>query len=506
MFKQLKLWMGIVQLNSKNITIQIISYLICIICALVGPLALSLFISSISSANFSLALLWLGIDVAIKILEQLSWHFNYSNFTGLIAPTYLYLQEKLIMTSLNSAKAKNKEEFDYVVANDLYTISAYIDKLIFGISNLLKAIIITVVIFYYSYAIGTIIIAVAILAYFIIAFYAGQRNKTTKLLYNKELSFTKKFDEMQTKKDIIKKYNLENAVIYEEERRLFEYVKSYEKVTKNRSFKDNLLQVYWCVMISVCLAILVYEFRQATLSLALFLTIYNYLLMYSKITQNIFDFRLELLEVGTSLERFNNVVDIAEENKKLVLTKIKDIEIPRFNERVDAKEQSIVIPLNTVAVFKDGAYSELFNNPTKNFKINNIDISQIDFNEVCKFVSYDNEMFDDSIIENFQIINPNLKEISNILKLLGLNYYIDSLSEKEYANIIDNKDIIINFKFNLARAILSNSNIIFLDVAKLNDADLSSVMKTIIIMKNNKIFLIYDKNNRINRKKILIVE
>ena len=224
MFKQLKLWKGIVRLNSKSVTIQVISYMVCMICALVGPLALSLFISFISSANFSLALLWLGIDLAIKILEHLSWHFNYSNFTGLIAPTYLYLQEKLTTTALNSGNLKNKEEFDYVVSNDLYTLSAYIDKFIFGIYNLLKAIIITIVIFYYSYAIGTIIVSVAIVGYFIIAFYAGQRKKTTKLLYNKEMSFTKKFDEMQSKKDVIKKYNLENAVIYEEERRLFDYV------------------------------------------------------------------------------------------------------------------------------------------------------------------------------------------------------------------------------------------------------------------------------------------
>ena len=171
MFKQLKLWKGIVRLNSKNVTVQTISYVICLLCALVGPLALSLFISYVSSSNFTLALLWLGIDVAIKILEHLSWHFNYSNYTGLIAPTYLHMQEKLAMTALNGVKSNNKEEFNYVLSNDLYTISSYIDKFIFGLSNLLKAFIITFVIFYYSYAIGTIIVVAAILGYFIISFY-----------------------------------------------------------------------------------------------------------------------------------------------------------------------------------------------------------------------------------------------------------------------------------------------------------------------------------------------
>ena len=96
MLKQFKLWKSLVKINSKNLTIQAISYGVCLICALVSPVALSFFISYISSAEFTLALLWLGIDLAIKLLEQLSWHFNYSNFTRLIAPTYLSLQENIL--------------------------------------------------------------------------------------------------------------------------------------------------------------------------------------------------------------------------------------------------------------------------------------------------------------------------------------------------------------------------------------------------------------------------
>ena len=506
MFKQLKLWKNIVTLNSKFVLIQATTYVVSVFCAIISPIALSYFISFVSSSEFSLALLWLGIDLAIKLLEQLSWHFNYSNFTPLIAPTYLRLHESLVMTALSPIDKNIKNEFDYVVSNDLYTISSYIDKLLFGICNFLKLVIITIIIFIYSYAIGTIILAVSILGYFILTFYVGQRRKTDNDLYLKELSLTKKFGEIQKKHDVIKKYNLEKAVFFGGKRRVEDYVGSYYKTTNNRSIKDNIIQIYWNVMLAICLAILVFEFRKATLSLTLFLAIYNYLLMYTSITRNVFDFKLEINELAVALGRFKNVISTEQENKKPIIDEIYSIEIPKLNARINAKEKSIEIPVGSVVLFKGREYKKLFLTPVIDFKVNNIDISKIDFDYVCKVVSYDNEMFDDSIIENLQIINPDLKQISNVIKLLDLNGFINSLPDKEMSNISETNDRSINFKLNLAKAILSNSKVIFLNVSELKDEDLSKVFKTIIIMRKTRIFLVYDENNRINRKNVLIVE
>lgn len=506
MFKQLKLWKSIISLNTRNVITQVITSVVCVACALLSPIALSYFISFVSSAEFSLALLWLGIDLALKLLEQLSWHFNYSNFTRLIAPTYLSLQEKLTSTVLKGVPKDKKDEFDYVEANDIYTISVYIDKIILRLSNLIKFVVVSAVIFFYSYAIGTIILAVSVLGYFILCFYMGQRGKSSKDLYRKEISVTKKFQEIQDKRDIIKKYNLENAVAFEENRRLDDYVKSYDKATKTRSLKENLLKIYWIIALSVCLAILVYEFRQATLTLTVFLAVYNYLLMYARITENVFDFRLETQELAVALERYNGVVDIESEIQKQVISVVEDVTFPRLNARVNAKEKTVKIPKDTVAVFRDGEYKRMFSMPAKGFKINDLEVSKVDIDKVCKFVSYENEMFDDTIIENLQIINPDLKEIANCLHLSGLTRYIDGLSDKEYANISNCEDRVINFKFNLVKACLSDSKIIFCNLDELDDEDLSSVLRLIILMKKNRIFLLLDERARVNRKKILIVE
>ena len=506
MFKQFKEWKRIVILNPRSVTIQVVTCIVSVVCALLSPLALSHFISYISSGVFNLAFLWLAIDLALKLLEQLSWHFNYSNYTKLIAPTYLSLQERLTLVALEPLPRDKNFELDYVISNDLYVISNFIDRLILRLCNLIKLIAVSAVIFYYSYAIGTIILVVSILGFFILSFYTSQNKKITKSLYQKEKSVTKKFDEIQAKRDVIKKYNLENAVAYEERRRLSSYVRGYQSTTKSRSVKDNLLQIYWYIMVAVCIAILVYEFRKASLTLTIFLTLYNYLLMYSKITENLFDFKIETGELAVSLERFQSVLNVDGEKEKQVLTEVKDISLPRVNARSNAKDKNVKIPCGNVAVFRSSAYQKFFKLPAKDFQINGIDISEIDFNKVCKMVSYDNEMFDDSIIENMQIISADIKKISSLLQLVGLAKYIDNLPEKEYTNIVDSSDESINFKFNLVRAILSDAKIIFLDLSKLADDDLPSIMKTVIPVKNNRIFLILDEAGRINRKKILIVE
>ena len=108
MFKQLKLWKNIVTLNSKFVLIQATTYVVSVFCAIISPIALSYFISFVSSSEFSLALLWLGIDLAIKLLEQLSWHFNYSNFTP---PSYKF---KLYSTNCSAVFKKGYVKALYI--------------------------------------------------------------------------------------------------------------------------------------------------------------------------------------------------------------------------------------------------------------------------------------------------------------------------------------------------------------------------------------------------------
>ncbi len=506
MFKQLKLWKKIITVNKRSVVNQSISYLVCVVCALVSPIALSHFIGLVSNGEFSGALLWLGIDLALKILEQLSWHFNYSNFTSLIAPTYMKLQAKMTECALVNSNKEFQENFDFVMANDISTIATFIDKLLLRISNLIKFLVVTGIVIYYSYAIGTIILAVSALGYFILVFYAMQRKKIDKEVFNKEMYASHKLDEINQKKDIIKKYNLQSAVAYESERRFYSYVGSYNKSTKNKSAKDNLLQIYWYIMIAICLAILVYQFRESTISIVVFLAIYNYLLMYSSITRNIFDFKIEAEELGVAIARFNDLTNIESELEKERIEEIKEISIPKMNTRINAKEKFVNVKQGEIVAFKSEKYRWLFSMPPKDFTINGVDISSIDFDRICKVVSYKNEMFDDSIIENLQIIDNDTKRIFVLIQNLGLADFVKALPSGEYTNISDNKDETINFKFNLIRAILSTSKIIFLDIEKIDDADLLMVLKTILVNSEGRTYFLLDKENRVKRKKIINVE
>lgn len=506
MLKHLKSWKSLIRVNSRSIIVSSVTSLICVVCSLVSPIALSYFIGLVSEHAFTLALVWLGIDLMLKLLEQLSWHFNYSNFVKLIGPTYMHLQQQLTVTALKPMDGETKTTLDYVIGNDLYTISSYLDKLIIRLANLLKLIAVTVVIFFYSYSIGTIILAVSVLGYFILCFYMTQKKKSSSHLYIKEKSVTEKFNEIFSKKDVIKKYNLENAVIFEENRRLYNYVESYSESTKKRSIKDNLLQIYWYTMLAVMFAILVYEFKRANLTLTIFLAIYNYLLMYSKITENIFDFKLETAELGIAIERYNEVVNIESEEEKETITKLTDVKIEKINPRANAKDKHLLFKPDEVVVIKDPAYKKYFTLPPSGIAINNISIENLDYDRICKIVSTANEMFDDTIIENLQIINNDLKRISNLVSLVGLTRFINSLEDKEYANIIDNTDPEINLKFNLVRAILSDAKVIFIPLDDLEDNCLTDIMKAITATRNGRVYILLDEKGRINRKKITIVE
>lgn len=506
MLKQLKAWRSLIRVNAKSIFVSTITSVICVACSLTSPIALSNFIGQISEHSFTLALIWLGIDLMLKLLEQLSWHFNYSNFVKLIGPTYMHLQQSLTLTALKPIDNDKKNTLDYVIGNDLYTISSYIDKLIIRLGGLLKLVTVSVVIFLYSYSIGTIILAVSVLGYFILSFYMTQKKKTTKRLYTEEKSVTEKFNEIFNKKDVIKKYNLENAVIFEENRRLYNYVESYSDSTKKRSIKDNLLQIYWYTMLAVMFAILVYEYKQASLTLTIFLAIYNYLLMYSKITENVFDLKLETVELGLAIERYNDIINIESEEKKESITKLTHVQIEKINPRANAKEKHLLFKPDEVVVLKDPAYKKYFTLPPSGIAINNISIEHLDYDQICKIVTQSNEMFDDTIIENLQIISCDLKRISNLITLIGLTKFINSLEDKEYTNIIDNTDPEIHLKFNLVRAILSDAKVIFLPLDDLSDDCIGDIMKTITATRNGRVYILLDEKNRINRKKLTIVE
>ena len=338
-------------------------------------------------------------------------------------------------------------------------------------------------------------------------------------MQSNEMASARKTDEIINMADVINKYNLNSPVLLEQERRLKGYVNSYNTLYSKRSLKDNFILIYWYTMLSIVFMVCYFEFNNLVLSLSVFLVLIDYSTSFVKLTENAFDFTIEITELEEKVKRVNDYLCLSKKADTRTPPCNNDGTVADSKQRVvgeQYKNDSKAIFLLTytkvgtqngknkftqeftigkIYIFQDVFFSDLFyENKSPKIKIMADDELYENIYQLPNLleVTDKNEMFNDNCLQNLQIIKNDTDLIFDITKTLGLDEILNNLSQEEqqFANRISNEATII--LLNIVRALLSDAQIVCIKIDdRIKDftKKLSTTLKTFGV---NKCILIYD--------------
>lgn len=522
MINILKEWKKLIAIEGVSCKLSILTNIVILICGITEPIALSSFIGNASVHNSTLALIWLGINLGLIIMEHIAWHINYTNYTKLISPTYINLQKRVTSAVLKAQELPlDSVKLNYCINSDIFGIATFIDTLILRIASIIKFLILLVIIFVYSYVVGVMLVVMSAVGYSLLIMYNRLKQKSTSIMQSNEMASARKTDEIINMTDVINKYNLNSPVLLEQERRLKGYVNSYNTLYSKRSLKDNFILIYWYTMLSIVFMVCYFEFNNLVLPLSVFLVLIDYSTSFVKLTENAFDFTIEITELEEKVKRVNDYLSLShneniskttcnsgktnlDDEQRVAEQKHKNENAPQTvlsltylkNSTQKGKNKfTQEFTIGKIYIFQDVFFGDLFyNNKSPKIKIMADDELYENIYQLPNLleVTDKNEMFNDDCLQNLQIIKNDTDLIFDITKTLGLDEILNNLSQEEqqFANRISNEATII--LLNIVRALLSEAQIVCIKIDdRIKDftKKLSTTLKT---FGKDKCILLYD--------------
>ena len=502
MLKLLKKWKSLTIIPRKELIVGIITNVICVFCAVVEPIALSSFVSNATIHATGLALLWLAINLGVVIMEHISWHINYSNYTYLISPTYNDLQEKITSAVLiNNGENVDKQKLNYCINTDIFGIATFVDTIVIRACGILKFLTILIIIFIYSYVVGVLLVVMSAIGYLLLLFYNKSRVKTSIETQTQEIATARKTNEIINMANIIKKYDLESPVLLEQERRLKGYVNSYNNLYTKKSIKDNFIQIYWYAMLTVIFVVCLFEYNALVLPLSVFLVLIDYSVTFVKLTENAFDFTIEITELEDKVNRTEEFINLAKTNEVTIDSTADEkqsnqlvISSNKLFKMQAGSKKKLVLEASKIMVFHSAKFYKLFFDENQtDYKITYLNQEYNALNQIPEsmLVTCKNEMFADTILQNLQIINNDEAKIDQILKEFEISDAVAQIDSRpnNYANTIQNKNL--NLLINLTRGLLNNSKILIVQLEDGCSLCIKDLVKSIKNLTEDRIVLLY---------------
>ena len=504
----LKNYKQLIKIKPKHIFLTSLTIILINTLNICLPITLSLLISHTTQGNFQMAFLWLSIMFLLQLLQNLAWHINYLNYSNIVLPTYKNLYLTLANSTINNFNYIDKEAINFVITNDIFNISSFLDKFITKLGKLLKYFTVLTIITFYNYIIGLFLLFASIVIYFLVAIYNKHKLKLNQEIYTASKRTNEKFDEILNKQNLIADFSLEDITIKEQERRLDEYIYNYKKLNNYKSIKDNWLKILWAFLISICFIFLINSFSVFKISLPIFLLLIDYITTFSNCTNEIFDIKILFSELNNSITRYNKTLYPNTQNQFLIQNHNAEITINgkiKINSKIHNKNFKVnkgsinyIKENNQTTPLKQCFFKQIENNFSifiDNYNICNL--TKKEYLYLFGFANTKTNYFSDSLIKNMLIINPNANTYKKEFKLFNIKDIIEKLENKENTNLTINKNNLSEFekfKLSLFRCTISNAKFLLLDINfKLpTKNNLNTILKEI---KKNKTIFIFDSSN-----------
>lgn len=499
--KLLKKWVPIIKLIKEDKWKLVVSGILIFLCGLAGIFTGYLngaAVEAITNSNAKLAIMYLTMYFFIGV-------FIGTILSGLANSMLLKIESKLTRVlgfntykkALNLPAVAFEEmssgEIINRITNDTDSLSFTFGKMINMISSIVTALVILVYVFFNSWIVGLILIAFLIILYFIIKKYTPLLKDAHKERKASQDTFTSLANESIRGIREIKTLGIKDQLITNAKKSIGDIFKISKKEI-NLETRFNIIVSFLKTTLEVgtfivCIILLYY--KQITLTFFIAMTYYIYRYMWFIECLN--DFTQTYQKVSVSLDRVNEIL----ENKKFDdvvfgntdikdmkgIIEFKDVSFAYPNEEKVLDDFNLVIePNKKVAIVGASGQgkSTLFNLITRLFDaktgtilidgINILDISEECLRKNVSIIRQDPFIFNRTILENFKIIDENikLKDVKKYIKEAYLDEYIESLPKK-YDTLLGEGGVNLSGgqkqRLAIARTLAKNSKIILFDEA-----------------------------------------
>ena len=459
------------------------------ICLLVAPIFAAKATVSITSEQFTPAIVNLIIVFAILLLRNFIWHLNYSIYSKIIKHSYNKINSEFIDKSLR-AKQKNfkstsKEKFLNIAHTDVLTVSDLADKLATISARFVILIVTIVIIFNINVIAGFIVIFADIINYFLLTWLNKKRAVYIKKIRESQDYQFETIGEIVDKRDSLIDLGLDDSAKERYDVILNKYSNNLHKRTFWDSCVDNWFYVFYHAIILLVTIFLVITVSEGQLSVETYFVIIAYITTGIENTNSIYTIIPKIRDVAIATERIKLIINFVERNKiEYGKNNLKDIlgSVVFYNVNYGGDDEGNPELKNFSVLLKENQTHLILGNkkcgkrtvfnllrraiiPTKgiiNFGgINITDYTKRAHQDNFSYVTTKPTFFKQSILDNLMIVEKDIDKIFEICKEIGVFEYIDNLPDK-FDSDIDSLPYEKSYMISLTRMLLAKTEVIVL--------------------------------------------
>jgi len=442
------------------------------------------------SKNWSMAFLFLMLELATIILRNVSMHIQYYFYgkqiihirTNVANKVY----KKIISCKNSELKTITKEKVTNIALNNMSNLSEFPDSIASFIAYSIQVVVTLVTVFVSNWIAGVIVALLGVVNFFAYYNYNKRLGTLMNERYEKKDELYKSYCKVIDGKNLIHELNANKVYRREVVDGVKAFSESYAHYYNVYSWKNNMYWATWNVVVYAIAALMMFFVSKGSLDIAIYLIIVPYLSTCTDKLCTLFDKTSNLENMRVDVDRVNLILGLSDRELE------KYGNINKQNEgynlgfvnvtcNATSKETSFIknadmsFNMGTINLVKGekGSGKRSIFDLLRRYRKPNDGLIMLDnlnlyyynektFKSHINYCSSHPEFIKGTIRENLRLVKKNMTKIKSYCNELGLMKYIQKLPKGFDTDISDIKDSAMLFMLGLARAALSDCNILMI--------------------------------------------
>ncbi len=465
------------------------------------------------NGEWNMAFLFLGIELLAIVIRSLSIHIEYR----LYGKQHIHIRNnvakkvynKILSIDEKEEKKFSKEKIINIAINNMSDLAEFPDVVAFFVGHAVQVVVTLITVFIANWLAGVLVTLVGIMNFFV--YYRINKKKGKILLrqHEKKDAIFKSYNKVVEGKVVINEYNINQKYQDEVVKEVDGLAREYANYYNAQSMKTNFYNAIWKTVIYAITALMLFFVSKGTLDIAIYLIIVPYLTSCTEKLNSLFDRTDGLENMRVDVDRVNLILNLDEKqlikygeyNKDGYIYNLGliDVSCKGSGDSGSLKNADISFKTGTINLIKGERGSgkrNIFNLLRRRIKpdkgrvlLDNLDLYDYNKKTFKNHIDYcaSHPIFiKGSIKENLLIAKNNFTDVKNICKKLGLDKTIEKYANGYETNIEEIKSSGVLFLIGLARALLSECNILMIYELP-QDTPESFRKKIVNYLKDNKV-------------------
>lgn len=476
-------------------------------------------INCIYNSQWKNAFFYLGLELLTILIRNVSLHIQYvyygkqSKHIRMVVSEKIY--DKLLSCKSSSIKEMSSEKIINIALNNLSNLSSFADNISTFIAYGVQIIFILTTVFISNYIAGIIVLIIGVINFF--AYYNFNKKLGRLMLKRHEQKdqIYHSYMNLITSKSLISELRKGKKFKKEFLGEVAQFGDEYKQYYNVVSYKENLYFGFWNVLVYAITALMLYFVSHGQMPITIYLIIIPYLTSCTEKLNKLFDQTNSLENMRVDVDRINLILNLTD-NELIEYGKINaddsvynlgliDVNYKNPNKQSECiKEADISFKMEGINVIKGARNSgkrvifdllRRFKKPDSGIilldNLNLYDYNVKTFKNHIDYCTAHPYFINGTIKENFIFVNKNMRKIKEVCKEIGILNLINKLPNGFNTKIDEISSSSTLFMLGLARAMLSNSNILMVyEIPQDTDEQFrKKIVKTLTNIKNKTLIL-----------------